>query len=323
MSSAPQGPGETPAQAPAGQGKAAAAPAECSAAKDCPKHMVLSKALQERMHILPSWGLMDLLSSSGKLCKHGENLTMEFIKANPWHVIQCDSTEQTESSQALTCQCKMDGAFSCRLPWLGSLELPSCAAARRTAKVFSRKPSAGAIQPHVAAPPVQSPAAPLQERPQRCKKRMHRHAKPLCWAGSQWSGLNPESKADVPQQALLLLGESSFVLQSSNRSEVFPIHCTAQGRISASLWELPSTELLGAWPWAGKASCTPRLTPLLMESLASPSSAFLQQRQIGLRQGRAASAQEKTSAPVVLNLPFDPWGRDNLAAGGLLCALCC
>lgn len=57
--------------------------------------MVLSKGLRERMHILLCWGLMDLLSSSsssGKLCKHGESLTMDFIKANPWHKIQCDST---------------------------------------------------------------------------------------------------------------------------------------------------------------------------------------------------------------------------------------
>lgn len=67
--------------------------------------MVLSKGLRERMHILLCWGLMDLLSSSsssGKLCKHGESLTMDFIKANPRHKIQCDSTEQIKSSQALT-----------------------------------------------------------------------------------------------------------------------------------------------------------------------------------------------------------------------------
>lgn len=74
---------------------------------------------------------------------------------------------------------------------------------------------------------------------------MHSHAKSLNQMGSQWSGLNPESKADVPQQALLLLGESSFVLQSNKGSEVFPIHCTAQGKISPSLRYLPHRVLMG------------------------------------------------------------------------------
>lgn len=207
------------------------------------------------------------------------------------------------------CQCKMDGAFSCELPWLDPLELPSSSAARRIAEVFSRKPCAGAVQPHMAAPPVQSPAALKMQVRQLCYKCLQSSATEVQREGAQArqtfkpsrdSGLNPGSKAGIPQQALLLLGGSSFVLQSSNGSEVFPTHCTAQGRISPSLWYLLSRVLMGAWSRAGKASATPRLTPLLMESLASSSEAFVQQRQIGLRQGRAASAQEKTSAPVML-----------------------
>ena len=67
--------------------------------------------------------------------------------------------------------------------------------------------------------------------------RLCRHAKPLNQVESQRSGLNPESGADVPQQALLLLGETSFVLWDNNESEVFPVHRTAQhqGRISTHL----------------------------------------------------------------------------------------
>lgn len=72
--------------------------------------------------------------------------------------------------------------------------------------------------------------------------RVHRRTKPLNQVERQQAGLNPESGADVPQQALFVLGEPSFVLQDSKKSEVFPIHCAAQhqGRIRTRLWYLPT-----------------------------------------------------------------------------------
>lgn len=150
--------------------------------------------------------------------------------------------------------------------------------------------------------------------------RMHRHAKPLNQVESQWSGLNPESGADVPRQALLLLGETSFVLWDNNESELFPMHSIAQhqGRISTHLRYLPAGVAVGELgPREERHQLLPDSLCYWQRPAASPPQAFPQQRQIGLRQGRAASAQEKdfrSCYTALLNLPFDPWGKGPLGS---------
>lgn len=216
----------------------------------------------------------------------------------------------------------MDGAFSCGPLWLGSLELPNCSAAR-IAKAFSRKPSAGAIQPHMAAPPVQSPAALkvqvrqlccrcLESFATECRERVHSHAKPLNQVGFQWSGLNPESKADVSQQALLLLGESSFVLQSNNRSEVFPVHCTAQGGLSPSLWYLACRIFMWGLALGRKGIIYSQTHPITDGASGLPFTSLSTRKADWFEAGQGSSSTGKdfrSRYAALLNLPFDPWGK--------------
>lgn len=141
---------------------------------------------------------------------------------------------------------------------------------------------------------------------------MHGHAKPLNQAASQWSGLKADSQADVPQQALLRLGESSFVLQSNNRSEVFSIHCTAQGRISASLWYLLSTVLMGGLAPGRKGITYPQTHPLTDGVSGLPFTSLSTTKADWFEAGKGSFSTGKdfrSCSAAVLNLPFDPWGK--------------
>lgn len=141
---------------------------------------------------------------------------------------------------------------------------------------------------------------------------MHRHPKPLNQAGFQWSGLNPESKADVLQQALFLLGESSFVLQRNNRSEVFPIHCTAQRRISPCLWYLPCRVLMGGLALGRKGIIYSQTHPITdgVSGLSVTSLSTTKADWFEAGKGSFSTGKDFRSCySALLNLPFDPWGK--------------
>lgn len=135
--------------------------------------------------------------------------------------------------------------------------------------------------------------------PQRCRERMHRHAKPLNQVGTPWSGLNPEFKAESPSRLSSSWEGPALFYRAIPEVKSFPFPAQPREGSVPAFGTCPPEYPWGAWPRGGKASATPRLTPLLMESPASASQAFLQQRRIGLRQGRAASAQEKTSVTLL------------------------
>jgi len=235
----------------------------------------------------------------------------------------------------------MDSAFPDRLPWLWLLRATKLFSCYRNWKSLLHKAfckcSPAPCGSTGSAPSVQSPIALKVQRRQRhyrCPESwprrqssvrteelltmgLHRHANPLHQVESQQSGFNLESGAEVPQQALLLLRETSFVLWDNKGSEVFPIRCAAPGKDQHPP-QVPthqsSCRVLG--PREERQQLLPDsvtgggLQPPLCK-------AFPQQKRMGFEAGKGSFGTGKdfrSCYAALLNLLFDPWGKGHFGS---------